>query len=79
MVFRLLDWFTNYLHDRKQRVVVEGSSSSWLSLNSGVPQGSILGPVLFLLFTNDMGHRLSDRTSLYMYEDDAKIYLPIQL
>ena len=51
---RLLDWFTSYLSDRKQRVVVEGVGSSWLNVSSGVRQGSILGPMLFLLLNNDM-------------------------
>ena len=47
---RLLDWFRNYLSDRKQRVCMDGYNSTWKSINAGVPQGSILGPYLFLLF-----------------------------
>ena len=49
---RLLSWFSYYLSKRKQRVVIDGSPSNWLPVPSRVPQGSILGQFLFLLFTN---------------------------
>jgi hypothetical protein len=70
----LLNWFSDYLLNRTQRVVIENSSSEWLPVPSGVPQGSILGPFLFLLYTNDLGNILSNDTSIALYADDAKIY-----
>jgi hypothetical protein len=72
----LIDWFEAYLTKRKQRVVIDGKNSKWLPVLSGVPQGSILGPLLFLLFINDIPSYLK-YSKIMMYADDAKIYLPV--
>ena len=68
----LLKWFRSYLHDRKQRVVLDGKCSEWLSVTSGVPQGSILGPAVFVLFINDMPDVVSEPSTLALFADDAK-------
>lgn len=65
-------WIQNFLKDRKQRVCIRGSSSEWLDVWSGVPQGSVLGPVLFLVFINDLLESTHSKGKLFA--DDAKIY-----
>ena len=50
----LLNWLTDYLSEQKQRVVIDGISSGYLDVTSAGPQGSILGPLLFLIYVNDL-------------------------
>ena len=70
----LLKFICNYLQHREQRVVLGSQNSSMKTVLSGVPQGSILGPLLFVLFINDMPEGLSDGTNLALYADDTKIW-----
>ena len=72
----LFKWFTDYLNERRQRVVVDGISSSFLYATSGVPQGSILGPLLFLIFANDLPNAAKHST-VPMFADDSKCYRQI--
>lgn len=73
----LLKWFRSYLDHRKQRVVIGGQDSDWTEVTSGVPQGSILGPLLFLLYINDMPKCvLSSQVALFA--DDSKCYKTIR-
>ncbi len=74
----LLMWFKSYLTDRSQKVVVDGQCSVTLPVSSGVPQGSILGPLLFSIYLNPLdGVSLSDGSSLALYADDIVLYRPI--
>ena len=69
----LLQWFTDYLDNRKQRVVLPGANSDWTSVKAGVPQGSILGPLLFLLYINDIVENINSSTRLLA--DDTSLYI----
>ena len=70
-------WFQDYLTNRKQRVVIDNIESDWLPVTSGVPQGSILGPLLFLLYVNDMPSE-SDLCTTALFADDAKCFKEIR-
>ena len=65
----LLGFLVNYLKGRTQSVVLGNSKSSSKAVVSGVPQGSILGPTLFVLFLNDITNGLNDNTNILMYAD----------
>ena len=65
-----LSWFTGYLAERKMRVVVDGVSSEWARVSMGVPQGSILGPLLFLIFGKDLPEVVEECT-INLYADDT--------
>ena len=66
---RLIAWLSDYLSNRKQRVVINGRSSDWIIIEAGVPQGSILGPLLFLIYINDIIYDI--RSDIYLYADDT--------
>ena len=73
----LLRFFVNYLKGRNQQVVIGSEKSSTKNVNSGVPQGSIIGPILFILFINDITSQISPGTNIALYADDTKIWREI--
>jgi len=70
----LLACFRSYLSGRRHRVVIDNEASDFLPVTSGVPQGSILGPLLFLVYINDMPDVISGDTSLPLCADDSKCF-----
>ena len=68
----LICWISSYLTDRQQHVVCEGVSSSNIHVLSGVPQGSVLGPLLFIIYINDLPSCIS-YTEMFLFADDAKV------
>ena len=68
----LVNWITSFLTNRKQRVKVNGIASSWANVLSGIPQGSVLGPILFVIYINDIVDNLTG--TAYLFADDMKIY-----
>ena len=70
----LLRFISNYLKDRTQRVVLENCYSAFKPVNSGVPQGSILGPLLFILFINDISEGIDPKTNISLHTDDTKLW-----
>jgi hypothetical protein len=65
----LLQWFESYLLDRRQRVTIEGENSDWTRIEAGVPQGSALGPLLFLIYINDFPTNIS--STCFLFADDS--------
>ena len=71
-------WFKSYLSNRQQRTVINGFTSAPCQVTSGVPQGSVLGPLFFIMFTNWLTKvPLSDNTKLILYADDILLYKPV--
>lgn len=69
----LLEWFRNYLHDRKQYVVINGSKSNIGHIKAGVPQSSLLGPLLFLIYINDLVTNI--KCMVKLFADDTSLYI----
>ena len=71
----LLRWIVNWLSDRRQGVVLNGQCSAWRDVLSCVPQGSLLGPLLFVIYINDIDDSIACK--ILKFADDTKIYREI--
>ena len=69
----VLNWFKSYLFDRRQRVVLPGANWNWTFIRAGVPQGSILGPLLFMLYENDIVSEIGSNSRLFA--DDTSLFI----
>ena len=72
----LLMFLQNYLNNRKQRVVLNGSYSSYSTVESGVPQGSVLGPLLFLIYINDLERNI--KSNIKFFADDTMLFSTVK-
>jgi hypothetical protein len=73
---KLLAWLKDYLSNRQQRVIVNGESSDWGDINAGVPQGSVLGPLLFLVFIDDITHVINN-CKIRLFADDTCLFIEV--
>ena len=68
----IINWIQQWLTDRRQKILVDGEVSSWKSVLIGVPQGSLLGPILFLVYINDFEEGVTGK--LLTFADDTKLF-----
>ena len=71
----IIDWLEQWLTDRRQRIVVGVEASNWKLVLSGVPQGSVLGPILFLIYINDLDDNMT--TNVLKFADDTNVFTKV--
>jgi len=74
----IINWIKDFLTGRKYIVKINGSYSSWANVTSGIPQGSVLGPLLFLIYINDLIDCCKPFSKIYLFADDAKLFYHVQ-
>jgi hypothetical protein len=67
-----LNWIEDFLKNRSQKVMVNGAGSEWENITSGIPQGSVQGPILFVIYINDLPDTVESDS--YLFADDTKIF-----
>jgi len=70
----VIQWIRSFLCYRKQRVKINGCYSEWTDVISGIPQGTILGPILFIIYVNDLPEICEQFVRIYLFADDAKLF-----
>ena len=73
----MLSWVRAFLGSRSQQVVIDGEESESIPVTSGVPQGSVLGPILFLIYINDLPDEV--RSQVRLFADDTALYLTMEV
>ena len=76
MGYSIINWIEQCLKDRRQRVVVDGEVSSWKPVLCGVPQGSVLGPIFFLIYINDLEEGVTG--NILKFADDTKLFRKVK-
>ena len=69
------NWIESWLSDRKQRVIINSKCSGWSDVTGGVPQGSVLGPILFVIFINDIEDGIC--VNILKFADDTKLFCKV--
>ena len=73
----VINWIVSFLSNRKERIVVDGFVTKFVSINRGGPQGTVLGPILFSIMVNDIRPVYTERNLLLKYADDLTLSLPV--
>ena len=73
---KVLCWIADFLSDRRMRIMVRGEYSEWVDVTSGIPQGSVLGPILFLIYVNDIPEMVN--CSIKMFADDTTLFRTVK-
>jgi len=76
IVGRTFEWICDFISNHEQYVELNGKCSKWYDVISGIPQGTVLGPILFVIFTNDLPSNISSEA--YMFTDDTKVFQVIR-